>query len=141
MALFATINSESLEINLQDTVLTGYHFSTDTSGYAKPYPHFIKLYLDINVLALLGNKTNSLEENEKLLENLRLWGSLKYSGPDCAYYRKVVLTHTYGEELFREIWLNHAYVENYAETIELSKRTHVIRLELMQKGDRLRYER
>jgi len=139
MPLFATIKSEGSELNLPNNVLANYYFCSDTSGYAKAYTHYIKLHLDIDVLALLSNGPSSVEENKELLENIRAWGNLRYSGNGSSYYRHVNLTHTHGDELFREIELTHAYVENFSETVELGKRKHLIRLELLQKEEFLRY--
>ena len=139
MPLFATISGGGAELDLPNNVLANYYFCSDTSGYAKAYTHYIKLHLDIDVLALLSNGPASLEENQELLENIRAWGNLKFSGADSSYYRYVTLTHTHGDELFRKIELTHAYVENFLETVELVKREHMVRLELLQKEEFLRY--
>ena len=95
------------------------------------------MHIEIDVAILLGNATISLEENEKTLEELRNWGSLKFGTPECAFYRKINLTHTLRGEVFREIELSSAYIENFSEAIDFVKRKHVIRLELQQKKDEL----
>jgi len=95
------------------------------------------LHIEIDVAILLGNATISLEENEKTLEELRNWGNLKFGTPECAFYRKINLTHTLRGEVFREIELSSAYIENFSETIDFVKRKHVIKLELQQKKDEL----
>ena len=145
MPLFATISSETSEINIPDRTLLNYRFSSDTSGLAKSYKKFTKLDLEIDIAVLLSNTatTASLKENEETLEQLRSWGKLKFgtSKDSCEFYRKVILTHTWGgkEVVFREIELGSAYVENFSETIDYVKRKHVIKLELQQKKDKLNF--
>jgi len=89
----------------------------------------------------ISNAVNpaSLEENEEILEKLRAWGNLKFgsSESDCDFYRKVQLSHMLREKAFREIELSDAYVENFSETIDFTKRKHVIKQELQQKKDKL----
>jgi hypothetical protein len=140
MALTAIIRGDSGEINLRDKVLVDYYFGSNTSGYAKAYPHYIKLHLKVDVLALLSNKEAPLEENEKLLEDLRAWRNVKNTGQELSFYRAVTLTNTFGDEIFRKIELSHAYILNFLETNELGKRSHIIKLELLQKEDSYRYE-
>ena len=134
MPLFATVSGGGLEFNVPDNVLAGYYFCSDTSGYAKAYTHYIKLRLDIDVLALLSNGPVSL--GEEILKTIREWGGMKYSIPESdKYYRHVTLTHMHGDELFREIELTHASVESFSEEIELKKRKHLIKLDLLQKEE------
>lgn len=139
MALTVAIESESLELILPDGAISGYLFSSGATGYAKSYPDYIKLQLDISVPALLGYMKAYVEDNEALVEKLRFWGNLKYEGSDPEYFRLVTLRHTFGDELFREIKLSHAYVKEYSEIVDISSRSHVIRLDLFQREDMLRY--
>ena len=138
MPLYATISGGGSEFNVPDNVLANYYFCSDTSGYAKAYTHYIKLRLDIDVLALLSN--GPLSVGEEILKTIRDWGNLKYSTDESdSYYRHVTMTHKHGDELFREIELTHAYVENFSEEVELKKRKHLIKLELLQKEEFLSY--
>jgi len=139
MALSAMITCDSSEIHLMDNVLLNYYFECTTSRYAKNYLNYIRLHLDIDVFALLSNRNLTPEENKELLDNLRFWGNLRFSNSDNTFYRSVSLTNTFGDELFREIWLSHAHVEKLTETVNLDDSSHVIHLELLQKGDKLRY--
>ena len=137
MPLSATISTEKTEIHLPDTVLVNYYFTSDTSGLAKTYKKYAKLHIEISVPMLLSSVTALLERNEEILEELRNWGSLQFGTLDCEFYRSISLTHTWGEEVFREIKLSDGYIENFSETIDFVKRKHVIRLELRQKEDKL----
>ena len=138
MALTVTINCENIKIHLPDNVLLNYHYFSNTDGYAKGYPKYVKLNLVIDVLALLSDKDASLEENLITLDNLRIWGNQKFKRETKDYYyRRVILKQTHEDAIFRTIKFSHAYVNNFTENIELSKRVHTITLELLQKKDKL----
>ena len=139
MTLFATICSDTEEIKLPEKSVMSYFIACDTAGYAKSYLKYMKLHLEIDVRAILSNGFATPEENEEMLNSLREWGKMRYTGPDCSYYRTVTMTHLFGEDVFREIELSHAYVENFIETLELVKRLHVLEFELLQKEGRLKY--
>ena len=142
MALTVNINCKDMELHLPDNVILSYHYYSDTDGYAKGYPKYVKLNLVIDVFALLSNSNSnsdkiSLEENLIVLEKLRIWGNQRFEKGTTSYYRHVSLTQTHEDIIFREIELSHAYVNNFIENLEFSKRVHTITLELLQREDKL----
>ena len=138
MALFASIKCEGLEIVLAEDVINSYDYSYKLDDvYAKTNPESIKMMLELDVNEILSGESNSLEENKELLENLREWGKDIFSEPGDQYYRRVTLTHTFGNELFKEIELSHAYLENFIEDVNLERGRHTIKIELVQKRDKL----
>ena len=144
MPLFASIECEGLELSLPDTVLNGYRFSyvLPEVSYAKTRPEIAALHIEIDVTELLSNDLAALEESEEMLENLRAWGQYIFgvSEPAEQYYRRVKLTHTQKDEVFRELVLSHAYVERLVETYDLGAGKHTMMLELSQKEGWLAHE-
>jgi hypothetical protein len=99
----------------------------------------IKMTLEIDANGVLSDEALSLEENEEILLNLRMWGEYVFgkSEPENQYYRKVNVTHRFGEAIFREVILKYAYLESYTESVDVTTGKRIIKLELYQKKDKV----
>ena len=139
MALTVSINCKDMELHLPDNVILSYDYYSNTNGYAKGYPKYVKLNLKIDIFALLSNNygQDSLEENLIILDKLRSWGNQRFERGTKSYYRQVILTQTHEDIVFRKIELGSAYVNDFLEHLEFSKRVHTITLELLQRKDKL----
>ena len=141
MGLCVKIKSEGLEMELPENVVRSYKFKYDIEDvYAKTYPSSVGLILELNISELLSSEAGTVEENEEMLKKIREWGAYAYGDngePDEEYYRAVHLTHTFGEEVFRGVELNYAYVERFSEAIDAATGRHMVELELQQEEDSL----
>jgi len=147
MALTLSINSDSKTLELPETTIQRYKFDyAEADNYSKGNTETVRLNITVDVMEILS-LPGSNEDNLDLVQNLRDWSQYMHTEKDSEkeYYRNVTLENIFrdtskGVDIeIREILLSHAYVNRAMESIDTVNGKHTLTLQLLQRGDMLKY--
>jgi uncharacterized FlaG/YvyC family protein len=129
MGIALKVAGANVNLELKNYEIRGYEFdySVGNSKYAKSSE-------DNRELVIIGDISKIIEKNKTILTLIRNWAKHEYE--DSSYYNSVTITHTYSDEVIREITFPNAFIKEYKETIDTHTGHGIFRIALLQKFDK-----